>query len=403
MRGSFQIFQSTSIFGSLFFFGILVDSSFGQNHSSLGRLDPPPYLSLRNHYYQGLHMKVDPGYLPFNRLQTYEPLQKCLSQSVLKIYQEKPGNDLGLALVDLSGEKIKSPQFAHYQSSIMMYGASQSKVGVLIAAHQLRYDIKRLGQTVGNHLGRMKRKAAIFFAPELSQYTLDDKLSFSLAKGDGLTVDFTDEFRDELVQMVRFSNNKIAAKVIQKLGFNYINSTLWQLGAYDPEYDGGLWVGKAYGGGEHWHRDPLSHQSHGISAFSLARIFTLLAQKRLINQQASESMLAMLSDTKFRIKFVRGLMRIGLKINGENSIGSPHGAIVYRKSGTYRSTPSYHHDAILVQRSVCEEKKCTETKDIQYVATGALRGKNYLSPLIQEMDRCIVMNNQGKAEEPIAR
>src|SRR5207249_11825119 len=60
--------------------------------------------------------------------------------------------------------------------------------------------------------------------------------------------------------------------------------------------DGGLWLGKAYGGpGDYWKRDPLHHLSHGATSLQVARFFLLLEQGRLVNPQYSAEIKEILS------------------------------------------------------------------------------------------------------------
>src|SRR4029078_12387822 len=102
--------------------------------------------------------------------------------------------------------------------------------------------------------------------------------AFQARKEGRLVID--DAFRETLTQMCRVSSNAAASAAIQKVGFPYIASVLWQSGLYDPAHVGGIWVGKAYGKNDYCHRDPVRNVSQGASAVALARLLTLLSQDR---------------------------------------------------------------------------------------------------------------------------
>jgi beta-lactamase class A len=224
----------------------------------------------------------------------------------------------GVAIVDLTD--VDHPVLADVRGSSMIYAASIPKIGALYAAFQARKE------------GR-------------------------------LVID--DQFRETMTQMCRVSSNQAATATIMKVGFPYIASVLWESGLYDPSTGGGLWVGKAYGGADdHWRRDPVANLSHGASAISLAKLLTLLAQGRLVDEQSSHEMLDILGNPGLHHKFVRGL--------------DSRPSTIYRKSGSWSL---WHGDAALIERA-----------DKRYVAVCLLespQGEDILSQLILRLDDCI--------------
>ena len=225
---------------------------------------------------------------------------------------------LSVAIVDLADPK--APRIAEVQGSRMIYAASVPKIAVLYAAFQARKE------------GR-------------------------------LAID--EPFRETLNQMCRVSSNTAASAAIQRVGFPYIASVLWQSGLYDPAEGGGLWVGKAYGGqNDYWHRDPVANLSHGASARSLARLLTLLAQDRLVDAKSSREMREILGNPGLHHKFVRGL--------------DEKPSTIYRKSGSWSH---WHGDAALVERD-----------DKRYVAVALCEsdaGNKLLEELIGRLDDCV--------------
>jgi beta-lactamase class A len=167
-------------------------------------------------------------------------------------------------------------------------------------------------------------------------------------------------------KLTRFSSNTDASKAIQTIGFENIANTLRKYGLYDVRENGGLWLGKAYGGpNDYWKRDPLHNLSHGATAAQVTRYFWLMDQGRLVNEQFSREIKDILSRPGIQHKFVKGLA------------GIPNREI-YRKSGTWRN---WHADGALV-----------EAGDKKYIAVALMedaRGGEVLPRLIREMDRIV--------------
>lgn len=155
---------------------------------------------------------------------------------------------------------------------------------------------------------------------------------------------------------------------MQLIGFDRIAQTLTssKYRLYDPSLNGGLWVGKAYGGfSDYWKRDPLHNLSHGATTLQTARFFTMLAQGRLVDQHWSRELLDILSQPGIRHKFVKGL-------------SSFPGVSIYRKSGTWKN---WHADAALIEHN-----------GKRYVAAALMdnpEGGKALERLIVGLDRII--------------
>lgn len=202
------------------------------------------------------------------------------------VLQEK---HLAVSLVDVTDPA--NPRYAGLNDRHMMYAASLPKIAVLVAGFE------RI------HAGLM---------------------------------DYTPEVKEMFIRMTRFSSNVDASRAIHQIGFQYIADVLTspKYHFYDPRENGGLWVGKAYGGPQdYWRRDPLHHISHGATTFEVSRLFVLLEQRRLVTPEYSDQMKEILSRPAIHHKFVKGLDRLP-------------GHIVYRKSGTWSI---WHSDAALVE------------------------------------------------------
>ncbi len=250
-------------------------------------------------------------------------LQQSLEQAVtvLSLDPALQQRRLAVSLVDITDPG--HPRYAGLNDCEMMYAASLPKIGVLVAG----FERIRAG-----------------------------------------LMEYSPAVRDMFVRMVRFSSNVDASRLIQRIGFGYIAQVLTspKYLFYDPQRNGGLWVGKAYGGpNDHWQRDPLHNISHGATSLQVARFFLMLEQGRLVNRAYSAEIKEILSKPGIHHKFVKGLE---LKPDHE----------IYRKSGTWYD---WHSDAALVEHA---GKK--------YIAVALMkdaRGGEILPRLIQKMDSLV--------------
>jgi beta-lactamase class A len=144
----------------------------------------------------------------------------------------------------------------------------------------------------------------------------------------------THALHKDMNDMIRYSCNECATRVLEQVGRQELLEILQSPGLqfYDEESTGGLWVGKDYGPGSAYQRDPLEGLSHGATAFQAARFYYKLYTRTLVSPAQSQLMLDALVDPGVSHKFVKGLD--GLK-----------GAKIYRKSGTWKT---YHADSALV-------------------------------------------------------
>lgn len=139
----------------------------------------------------------------------------------------------------------------------------------------------------------------------------------------------------DMVDMIRVSCNPCATRVLEQVGREELIELLQspEYGFYDPEGEGGLWVGKDYGPVPAYHRDPLHNLSHGATAFQVARFYYRLESGTLVSPAYTELMLEALSKPAIAHKFVKGLQGV-------------QGVRLHRKSGTWRD---YHADSALVR------------------------------------------------------
>jgi len=262
--------------------------------------------------------------LPADLVQSCDPkLQKGLQQCLieLKLDQAASHKSLSIVLVDITDPA--SPRMAYINPNEMMYAASLPKIAIL--------------------LGAFERAAK-------GQMTLDE------------------ETREKLALMIRNSSNQAATEMLNKVGkawlANLLQSPRYRL--YDPQKNGGLWVGKEYSKAGAWRRDPLHNLSHGATALQVARFYYLLQTGRLVTPELSQQMKSILGNPAIEHKFVKGLK----KIHPDSRI--------YRKSGTWKE---YHSDSAIIEHD--------GRRYIAVALAKSPRGGKWLADLIIAIDNLI--------------
>ncbi len=250
-------------------------------------------------------------------------LQRSLERTLENLSLGAPLREKRLAVSVVDVTDPKKPRYAGLNDREMMYAASLPKIAVLVAGFE-------------------KIRAGL--------------------------MEYTPAVKEMFTRMVRYSSNADASLAIHKVGFEFIarvmTSAKYRL--YDPLMNGGLWVGKAYGGpNDYWHRDPLHNISHGATSLQVARLFWLLDQGKLVSPEYSAEMKEILSKPGIHHKFVKGL-------------DAKPGREIYRKSGTWHD---WHSDAALV-----------EYNGKKYIAVALMqdpRGGEIFPVLIQKVDSLI--------------
>ena len=228
-----------------------------------------------------------------------------------------------LAVVLVDATDLEQPRVAAVNGDEMMYAASLPKIAVLLGAFE------KIAQ------GKME---------------LDRDTEWQLHK------------------MIKASSNTAATEMMHRVGKEYIARVLLspRYRLYDPEHNGGLWVGKDYASAGLWKRDPLHNLSHGATAMQVARFYYLLETENLVTPEHSRKMKEILGNSLLRHKFVRAMQRIN------------PGASLFRKSGSWRT---YHSDSALVEHD--------GRKYIAVVLSNATEGAVWLDQIITALDGII--------------
>jgi beta-lactamase class A len=193
-----------------------------------------------------------------------------------------------------------------------------------------------------------------------------------------MTLDPATEY--SLTQMIKASSNQYATEMMHEVGKEYIAQVLLspRYRLYDPEHNGGLWVGKDYAKAGLWRRDPLHNLSHGATAMQVARFYYLLVTDNLVTPEYCRKMREILLDSELNHKFVRALREI-----------DPD-AVVSRKSGSWST---FHSDSVLVERD--------GHRYIAVALSNNSNGSEWLGGIITELDTLIVRNRTVKSQQSL--
>ena len=256
--------------------------------------------------------------------ETCDPrLQQALTThlSSLHLNNATERRRLSVVLVDITD--TSSPRMAYVNPNEMMYAASLPKIAILLGAFE------------------------------------------KIANGE-MALD--DEILEKLKRMIRNSSNEAATEILHRVGMAYLAEVLQspRYRLYDPQKNGGLWVGKDYAKVPAWKRDPLHDLSHGATAYQVARFYYLLETGRLVSPEFSRLMKSILADPAIEHKFVKGLKEI-----------QPDSEI-YRKSGTWGP---YHSDSAIVEHH--------GRRYIAVALANSNQGERWLQELIVALDAII--------------
>jgi phosphatidylserine/phosphatidylglycerophosphate/cardiolipin synthase-like enzyme/V8-like Glu-specific endopeptidase len=228
-------------------------------------------------------------------------LQTCLDHTITgqfsrllasKTATKADGRDrVRIGIVDLTGAKLSKPEFAGWGSTVAMYGASSPKMLAVYAAFQLRRDLRQMAEDqaipTGTELAAFANTS--WKNKKLSSGFPDLDFLFGIihwTSGQPNDINFTPA---ALAAFRNVSDNDAASLLIHAVGFPYIASVAWQSGLRHSAR-GGLWLSRAYDGTDAWANNPSMKAPafiHNITGLSVATFFTLLAQRRLVDDASS--------------------------------------------------------------------------------------------------------------------
>ncbi|WP_394368521.1 serine hydrolase [Aegicerativicinus sediminis] len=218
-------------------------------------------------------------------------LQKILESEIEKDPYWKNlvrNNKMAVGIVDLTNpNEIK---YAGINDNTMMYAASLPKIAILLSAMD------------------------------------------AFEKGE---LEETETIKNDLRLMISKSDNHASTRMIDRLGYEKIESVLrgTDYKLYDEEAGGGLWVGKRYAAGGRRYPEPLKGLSHAATVKQVCSFYYQLAMGRLVSADRSREMLDIMKDPALHHKFVNTLEKLAPR------------ATLFRKSGSWKN---YHSDSVLV-------------------------------------------------------
>ena len=249
-----------------------------------------------------------------------------LQQYLNKAYAEAlVAHELGAQPADDSTASLHVPisMYAHVRSGgshfyagmhddDMHFSASLLKVAAMYAAFSLRAEARELART------GVFANANAFFTALGQQFNTDDAVSairnagpsvglkpkhadILLVTGFGggtLSVDFTDEFRNHMRQMIIPSNNASAAQCIRRLGYAYINVKLMGGGFFDRNSNRGIWLAADFAGGTRVEVDSINDgkAAQVTTSRQMARFFSAIKLGTLVGSVHDEEMRQLLKD-----------------------------------------------------------------------------------------------------------
>ncbi|MDA3917286.1 MAG: serine hydrolase [Deltaproteobacteria bacterium] len=231
---------------------------------------------------------------------TYPELRECHNPALQKMLNKAmraigppPENtahkrQMGAVVADITD--LKNPQVAWYKPDVMYYAASLPKIAIVVG---------------------------VFAQIDQGLITLDSTIE------------------NQLIGMIRNSSNRYATDLLRLVGMKQLARILQdeRYGKlYDPEYGGGLWVGKEYGKSSVRIGDPLHNISHGATAMQAARFYYGAITGSIIDLKHGPLLAKIFGKPAIKHKFVKGL-------EGRKNVE------IYRKSGTWRD---YHADSGVV-------------------------------------------------------
>lgn len=301
------------------------------------------------------------------------------------------GDQIRVALVDLTGSRLLDPDYAGWGSTVPVYGASCPKVAALYAAFQLRNDLKhvaaeeKITKTANliRFMNERWKRERVDQPPRLQATATKPGLLY--LKTDPPALEFSAEVDDAIDNLIDPDRSAASANVlIDVIGFPYIASLLWQSGLRHPSL-GGIWLLANYGGTA-WSKPvkpaPLPIQVHNATALSMAAFFTLLGQDRLAQSGLPRTIKSALSTASYLDDVLPSGVSVASKVGLLKKC-------VARNPANNKCTawiPTHTHEAAFIENGRFRYA-------VAMMITGVPTGVSVLQELIPELDTLIRNNN----------
>jgi hypothetical protein len=270
-------------------------------------------------------------------------LQKALDDAI----KAGPGSSwrVGIAIVALNADG--SRPVAHYQGDKQYYCASMAKYATLYGVLELRKTVRAVLAELGANArkGTLLKQVAAHLDPKIlaeaanitplagikrvhalptwdATFTVKDG-----ADGTSVTVDLADDVKASVsaVFVTGGNTNPPAGKLVHALGYGYLNGALKAAGFIDAGSKTGVWLA-----GDYWDKGTAGKYpayriesandgqvAQATTTLAFARMFTLMYDKKLVDDDNSTKMLQKLSaSAPANSWFEQG---IGTPADGETS------------------------------------------------------------------------------------
>lgn len=272
-----------------------------------------------------------------------------------------PGKNWRVPLSIVALEPDGRRPAAHFKGNEVHFSASLLKVAAMYSAFELRNTLQAIAQELGKSVRKSDflNVSAAYLDPRilakvetiptlkgirqthaLPRYS--DAFEVVAATADqqaGLTVRFTAELLKHLEKMIAISDNRSAAQCVYASGYGYLNVVLAAAGFFDAKTKKGLWLAGDYVRSYPYFRIQSENDglvAQGATTQQLARLYTLLYDRKLVSAAASAEMLELLAkavavpevfiDRAANINFKVTHTKVGLgplkKENGGDSVYS---------------------------------------------------------------------------------
>ena len=229
-------------------------------------------------------------------------LEPPVINSKLAALQRDPRfSPMSVLLIDMTGPVNV---FGGWNIHKTRYSASCVKIAAMFAAFRLRENLNEAAK--GLHAkdpDDLIKKITDEWKPivENSISAPKDfpqlKTVFTISgSGSSWTFAFSKTYQRALEDMIGISDNRAASTCILGLGYQYINGALAADDFYSEDL-GGLWLAGDYSSGRDAPAEKTSKSHQAASAAAIARFLILLDGKRLVSEQASNEMRALMTDS----------------------------------------------------------------------------------------------------------
>jgi len=251
---------------------------------------------------------------------------KKLDDSLAKAIDAGPGKTWRVAFAIVALDPDGKRPVAQFRGNEEHYGASMIKVAALYSAFELRKVVKAIAKELGtaatqkdllpqiarylNPLIMAKVGTMSAFKPVKGEHgdllkvnacpqyaNVFDVLSAS--PDPGLTVKFSKAFEKHMDQMIKVSSNNDAAETIHGSGYGYLNGALASAGLLDASSFTGIWLAGDYADPGYANKYPYfrvdsvndQRVAQATSALQFAKMYTLMADSKLVDAASSNEML----------------------------------------------------------------------------------------------------------------